>query len=223
MGKLPSKYVVLTKKLNNIMYELIVKTNSDMVYVGKEETLTEKLCAFSKVLTTNSRDIRDIRELYNEIIDGSEESFNSFKEVWDYVNINGNPESELIKLIKAKQDAEEGKGLSQNDLTDLLYEKLVNDYSAEDLDKKFRIIVGSVKDIRMEVRELKKRNNAYIGASVPKEVKHGDVWYQIVSVDPEDGHYTLDSQQSINNDGNDDNDELLNSVIDNNNSSGLQY
>ena len=39
------KKIIITKKLNNVLYEMIPKTHSDMVYVDKkyDVTLTEKL------------------------------------------------------------------------------------------------------------------------------------------------------------------------------------
>ena len=43
MGKFESKNTILTKKLNNIIYELLVKTSSDMVYTDSSTTLTETL------------------------------------------------------------------------------------------------------------------------------------------------------------------------------------
>ena len=136
------KKIIITKKLNNVLYEMIPKTHSDMVYVDKkyDVTLTEKLYDMCELLQSRKEDVDDIREKYNEIVGGSPESFNTFKEVWDYVNINGDPTSELINLIESKQAAEEGKGLSTNDFTDYLYEKLKNGYSKEELDKKFNVI-----------------------------------------------------------------------------------
>ena len=135
-----SKNMVLTQKLDNTVYEMMPKTNSDMVYVDDETTLTERLYEISELFTEYGGKQDELKDAYLAIMDGADENYNSFKEIWDYININGEPKSELIKLIESKQNSEEGKGLSTHDLTDVLYEKIVNDYTKEELDEKFTII-----------------------------------------------------------------------------------
>ena len=85
------KKIVITKKLNNVLYEMIPKTHADMVYVDKKYsvTLTEKLYDMCELLQTRKEDIDDIRKGYNEIIGDAPDNFSTFKEVWDFVNING--------------------------------------------------------------------------------------------------------------------------------------
>ena len=80
------KKIVITKKLNNVLYEMIPKTHADMVYVDKKYsvTLTEKLYDMCELLQTRKEDIDDIRKGYNEIIGDAPDNFNTFKEVWDY-------------------------------------------------------------------------------------------------------------------------------------------
>lgn len=193
MAKFESKYTILTKKIDNIMYELFVKTHSDMVYVNDTTTLTETLVQLSDLLTDSKKTESELREDYNKLTNGAPESFNTFKEVWDYVNVNGDPKSELIQLIEKKQNAQEGKGLSTHDFTDLLYEKLTNDYTASQLDEKFRIIVkdqNAIKDTIEEnqkstqerFEEIKNTPNTFVGTAeeAAKVVKNGDIWYEII-------------------------------------------
>ena len=207
------KKIVITKKLNNVLYEMIPKTHADMVYVDKKYsvTLTEKLYEMCELLQTRKEDIDDIRKSYNEIIGDAPDNFNTFKEVWDYVNINGDPTSELIKLIESKQAAEEGKGLSTHDLTDYLYEKLKYGYSKEELDKKFDVIddrfdtiektvVENRKDLSKMIEDesdtrededdtIKKRlekHNTYMSKMSPTPldgVEDNTTWYKIISED----------------------------------------
>ena len=150
-SKFQSKNLVLTKKLNNVIYEMMVKTNSDMVYVNEDTTLTEKLYDISELFTKAFDSYDELKEAYDELTVGSVEGFKSFKEIYDYVNINGNPESELIKLIKSKQDAVDGKGLSTNDFTDILYEKLVHGYSKEELNDKFKIVFDKTDELSKKI------------------------------------------------------------------------
>lgn len=198
--KFESKNFVLTKNINNVIYELLVKTHSDMVYVNEKETLTEKLFEIFDLITTNKDDVSDIRAKYDLIAKDAPETFQSFKDVWDYVNINGDPESELIKLIKSKQDAEEGKGLSTNDFTDLLYEKLVNGYSKEELNEKFDIILLTNKNLSTEIEDVKDQTESLearvdklekTAAKIPMSdsdqepegIADYSTWFQIIRID----------------------------------------
>ena len=193
MAKFESKYTVLTKKIDNIMYELFVKTHSDMVYVNDTTTLTETLVKLSDLLTDSKKTEAELREEYNKLTNGAPDRFNTFKEVWDYVNVNDDPKSELIQLIEKKQNAEEGKGLSTHDFTDLLYDKLKNDYTASQLDEKFRIIIkdqNTIKDTieenqkatQKQIEEIKSAPNIFVGTEEESEkvVKNGDIWYEII-------------------------------------------
>ena len=193
MAKFESKYTVLTKKIDNIMYELFVKTHSDMVYVNDTTTLTETLVKLSDLLTDSKKTEAELWKEYNKLTNGAPDRFNTFKEVWDYVNVNGDPKSELIQLIEKKQNAEEGKGLSTHDFTDLLYDKLKNDYTASQLDEKFRIIIkdqNAIKDTieenqkatQKQIEEINSAPNIFVGTEEESEkvVKNGDIWYEII-------------------------------------------
>ena len=135
--KFQSINTVLTKKVNNTIYELMVRTTTDQVLDKNGVTVTEQLSNIFDLLTTSKREVKEIRDEYDRICGDAPEFFNSFKEVWDYVNVNGDPKSELLKLINSKVESEEGKGLSTNDFTDILKEKLEKGYTAKELDEKF--------------------------------------------------------------------------------------
>lgn len=190
MAKFESKNTILTKKINNIVYELLVKTHSDMVYVGDSDyTLTEKLYDICELLEDHTKSYKELQVAFKELMDGSDEQFNSFKEIWDYINVNGNPKSELIKLIESKQSAEEGKGLSTHDFTDVLYEKLANDYTKEELNNKFSIIIDSTAPISVvsRVEALEKKVNVLTmesaNSDAVKNLPDYSIWYQIVPKD----------------------------------------
>lgn len=185
MGKFESKKTVLVKKINNVIYELLVKSHSDMVYVDDTTTLTEKLNDIANLLTTSAKDIEDIQEKYKEIVGDAPESFNTFKEVWDYLNINGDPKSELIKLIDSKVSKEPGKGLSANDFTDFLYKKLNDDYSKEELDEKFETLVSTQNGFAERLKAIEEERNIILSmdGTVPEGVKDGDMWFCLVSKD----------------------------------------
>lgn len=143
MATFQSKNTVLTKKLDGVIYEMMVKTTSDMVYVDDLTTLTEKLYDIAELFTEYGDKQDKLQKEYSRLVEGSDKNYSTFKEIWDYININGEPKSELIKLIESKQDSEEGKGLSTHDLTDVLYAKLTNDYTKEELTEQFKIVIDT--------------------------------------------------------------------------------
>ena len=193
-SKFETKYTVLTKKINNVVYELLVKTHTDQVYDKDGYTLTEKLSDIFDLLSTSKNDIEDIKTKYDEMFKDAPETFNTFKEIWDYVNVKGDPKSELIKLIESKQAKEEGKGLSTNDFTDILYEKLKNDYSKEELDKRFEVIADSQNKVKIELDSLKgsikeltskvNENNVQLVTNpATAQIDNGDMWFQVITKD----------------------------------------
>ena len=159
MGKINRKNTILTKKIDGVLYEIMVMTNSDMVYTDPayRVTLTEKLAEIMELLTTEVADIADLKYKFEDIVGNAPATFNTFKEVWDYVNVNGNPESELISILKSKVDSEEGKGLSTNDFTDVLYQKLVNSYSKEEVRAQIDLVVNRLIDDEERIDALETR------------------------------------------------------------------
>lgn len=192
-SKFESKNLILTKKLNNVVYELMVKTNSDMVYVDDTHTLTERLSNITDFFTDFRGDYDELKKAFDEVLHGAPETFNTFKEVWDYVNINNNPKSALIQLIESKQAAEEGKGLSTHDFSDVMYEKLKNGYSKEELDAKFEIIIDTTNktiealsdDINKKIDDINNRPNIIVTETRIQDYVIPDYscWYHIMSKD----------------------------------------
>lgn len=193
--KFQSINTVLTKKVNNTIYELMVRTTTDQVLDKNGVTVTEQLSNIFDLLTTSKREVKEIRDEYDRICGDAPEFFNSFKEVWDYVNVNGDPKSELLKLINSKVESEEGKGLSTNDFTDILKEKLEKGYTAKELDEKFEVVKKGQADFEVEIEQriekvenrvkaLEEEPNICI-ASDPSEVKvdNGEMWFLVVSKD----------------------------------------
>lgn len=177
-----AKNVVLTKTLNGVIYALAIRTSTDMVFTTDYKyTLTELLQDIEGALTDHSKKIATVSEGFNALMKDCPEEFNTIKKIADYLNINGDPKSALIKMIESKQDAEEGKGLSTNDFTDLLKTKLENGYSKEDLDDKFEIIQKRISDIE-------EANNIYMTEKnevSDDEVKNNDIWFKIIEKETE--------------------------------------
>ena len=184
------KKAVLTRELNGIIYELLVKTHSDMVYVGNKVTLTEKLKEFADLITADQEIVEDIQRAFEELYRDAPEEFRTFKEIWDYVNVDGDPKSALIQLIDDKVDKEEGKGLSECDFTQILKEIVENDYTPEQIDEKFRLVAQRIDTVEARLNDaetaigvLENTNNVYLDVETPSDILNGDVWYQIIQVE----------------------------------------
>lgn len=188
-SKFQAKNTVLTKKLNNVLYELMVKTNSDMVYVDDSTTLTERLVQISDLFTAHELSYLELKKQFEEVVGDANSNFDSFREIWDYINVDGNPKSALIQLIDSKQASEEGKGLSECDFTTMLRDKLENDYTKEQLDEKFRIIIeeAAPKELIAKVEVLEKKPNTVVSETASGEdynnLTDNSCWYQVVSKD----------------------------------------
>lgn len=137
MVQLETKDFILTKKIHNIVYELAPKTRANMVYMNDDDkvTLTEKIIELCDLLGKNKEQIDDLREALEAIIgEVTESQFQSFKDVWNYVNIEEDSKSVIAEMFKQKVTVEEGKGLSSNDFDDLSKEKLDDLYTKAELD-----------------------------------------------------------------------------------------
>ena len=184
-----TKKVILVKELNKVLYALAVRTCTDMVYDRKYQyTLTELLDDIQKALTDTSFRLTKLNEKFERLMKDAPDEMDTLKEVWDYVNIDGrdeegNPKSVLIQLIESKVDKEEGKGLSTHDLTDLLYTKLINDYTKEELDQKFDVVENRVTDLKETVDYIAKNATMQSVESIipPEGLKEGTIWFQITS------------------------------------------
>ena len=180
-NKFTPKNIILTKQLNGVVYELMVKTVSDMVYVDDKTTLTEKLAEFTDLLVDNSKTFEEFKKCLNHLISDSEEQAEKLRNVWNYVNLSADPKSELIKLIESKVTSEEGKGLSTNDFTDIMKEKLVNNYSKEELDQKFSVISNNFSNINDKLQKIELLQSTTANIEFDSaDAKDGDVWFDII-------------------------------------------
>lgn len=186
MGKFESKNTILTKKLNNIIYELLVKTSSDMVYTDSSTTLTETLSDISDILSTQNKSFEEVMSDIKALTKGADHLQDEIKEIYDYININGDPKSALIKMIEGKVGAEEGKSLTSNDFTDVLKEKLENGYTKEELDEKFLLVIDEIhkadtEGIVQRIDALEKRVNIVVSTddTAASKLPDGSIWYEV--------------------------------------------
>ena len=183
---IPSKSMdaILVKKLDNVLYALAIRTTANMVYTDDKYsvTLTELISDISDTLVSNSAKITIINEKLADLLADAPAEADTLKEIFDYINAQDKTNKEaLMELIKNRVEKEEGKGLSTHDLTDLLYNKLLNDYTKEELDEKFSIIEARTASLE----DLTSHANIAMSESeeAPATTRVGDIWYRVVSTD----------------------------------------
>lgn len=178
---LPTKNVVLTHKFNRAIYALAIRTTTDVVYdKNYKYTLTEMLCDITDALTSNFQKIAQVSEAFNHLMADCPEEFNTLKEIADYINVHGDPKSELIQIIDNKVDKEEGKGLSTNDFTDLLLAKLRDDYTKEQLDEIFTNQTEINNSIAARVLQLEEAPNIIVDDTEEGDnVPDNNIWMML--------------------------------------------
>lgn len=128
-----SKNVILQMKLEDILTDIMVRTGADNVIVdeAKGENLATRLAkittdinnAVSKGITEERVNALISAEI-SKLIDNAPDTYDTLKEIADYIGKNQNAVDALNNAIGNKVDKVVGKGLSANDFTTVLKTKL---------------------------------------------------------------------------------------------------
>lgn len=95
------KNVILKKKIEGVIYDLMVKTNSDLVYTADGKTVTTVLSEIlAKVDTKVSQS--DIDTAISNLVDGAPEAYNTLKEISDYIATHKTEYDALEALVGDK-------------------------------------------------------------------------------------------------------------------------
>lgn len=191
MGQFESKNTILTKKLNNVVYELLVKSSADMVYTDENTTLTDTLSNITDVLTNHNNSITDVMGQLTNICGDVTAIENEITEIWRFLNDHETDEG-IAQLLNGKVDKEAGKGLSQCDFTQFFKDKLQNDYSREELNAKFEEMLSQITELAPSnlvdrVNALESKPSLVISDSEDSEVVEnlpdGSIWLMEVNTD----------------------------------------
>lgn len=119
------KNAIIKKKIENVLYELMIKTGVDNVWIDDSTTLASKLSdmitainekAKSTDVTTSIKTAID--NLRSELMgEGVPEAYDTFKELADYIESHQAAADALTAAVGNKVDKVSGKGLSTNDYT----------------------------------------------------------------------------------------------------------
>lgn len=124
-----AKNVVAKMMIDGAVQDLMLKTGSDNVIVDAStgETLSTRLASIltdiAATITPAEVDTK-ISAAIDELIAGAPDTYDTLKEIADYIASNETVVDALNSAIANKVDKVSGKGLSTNDLTDALLTKL---------------------------------------------------------------------------------------------------
>lgn len=115
-----TKKAILKAKIENQIVELMVKTGADNVYVDDTTTLAAKIAEMVADIDAKADATAvdtKIQAAIDGLIDGAPATYDTLKEIADYLATHQNEYTALVQELAAKVSKEEGKGLSTNDYT----------------------------------------------------------------------------------------------------------
>ena len=124
------KNVILQAYVEDMLTDLMVKTNVENVVITEanvEKTLATKLSEMITTLNAKATKIEvttAISTAIDELISGAPGTYDTLKEIADYITSNQDVVAALNSAISSKVDKIAGMGLSSNDFTDALLAKI---------------------------------------------------------------------------------------------------
>lgn len=124
-----NKNVLTQMMIDGVIQNIMVQTGADNVIVdaAKGEMLSTRLAAIATSLANmnSSTEVdKKIKTAINNLINGAPETYDTLKEIADYIASDSTAMDALNKAILTKVDKVEGKGLSAEDFTTALKTKL---------------------------------------------------------------------------------------------------
>lgn len=135
-----TKNITLRKEIDGILYELMIATNTAQVLDASTNKslatiLTEILASIGEKAAQT--DLEALQTKFNNLVKDAPEAYDTLLEISQYIATHQDEYSALMDLTANKVDKVEGKGLSSNDFTNELLEKLSALYTKDELDAKF--------------------------------------------------------------------------------------
>jgi len=166
-----TSYVLEKIRIEGELQDLLVKTNGENVevtYNGEVTTLTKALASILTSLTnlpTSEGVDAKISAAIDGLIDGAPDAYDTLKEIADYIAAHKDAADALAAAIGSKVDKVGGKGLSTEDFTTALKDKLENmePVTAED-----KAAWNGLRGVRY-------------GAEPPTGMKDGELFVRVVS------------------------------------------
>ena len=175
------KNAIIKAKVENEIVELMVKSNVGNIYLDDGTTtlaakLAELIASLNSKATTEEVS-SSISTAINELIGGAPATYDTLKEIADYIAADKEVTDALNAAIGNKVDKVEGKGLSTNDLTDELLAKINSlDASNQHTHSNKSVLDGITSS---DVSNWNGKTKVYVQAAQPESLADGDVFIQI--------------------------------------------
>lgn len=144
------KNLVLRKKINDVIYDLMIKTVTEQVYsTDGTKTLDTIISELETSIASkaSSKQFTELETKFNNLITDAPEAYDTLKEIATFISTHNDEYTALVAISSAKVDKVDGKGLSSNDLTDDLLTKLNSIYDKATMDEKFTQITERVETL----------------------------------------------------------------------------
>ena len=190
------KHILDTIKVDNEFKALIAKSDGENVavtYKGAEMTLSAALTqiatSVSNIPTGENVDAKISAEI-DELIGGAPETYDTLKEIAEYILNNQDVMSTLNNAIGNKVDKEDGKGLSAEDFTAALKAKLdaLPAITAEDVenwnnkaDKSTATVTSAGLMSAEDKTRLDGLRGVRYGTEPPADMQNGELFVRVVS------------------------------------------
>ena len=177
--------VVLSKKLDNVIYNLMVRTVTDQVYQG-EKTLTEILDDINKLLSgkATKEQVQEIWDRLNLFFADAPEDFQTIVDIFNYINTTKKDTDakfeEYKKILDQKVPIEtytEDKKLFAKEIQKI--KSTISKLESESVTNE--VFNLKLTELEKKIREDMNRNIlASSGPDVPEELIDGGFWIQTV-------------------------------------------
>ncbi len=190
-----TKLVLEKIKIGEQVQNILAHSNGEyvnVIYKGQEVTLSSALTSIIAEIsnTSNGTSVDEkISAAISELIGGAPETYDTLKEIADYIADHEEVATALNQAIGTKVDKVEGKGLSAEDFTSALKAKLeampaITASQVEEWNGKADKTLASASANGLMSKEDKARLDSLrgvrFGADIPADLKDGELFVQVV-------------------------------------------
>lgn len=188
-----TKHILEGVKIEGEVCDLIAKSDGENVkvtYNGKSTTLAAALAEiFTGVseLPTSEDVTATVKEEIAKLVDGAPESFDTLKEIADYIAEDKTAASALVEVIGGKVDKVDGKGLSTEDFT-TEFKGVLEQITAEKIaewDAKADAVNATTSKAGLmsaaDKAKLDGLNGVRVGSEIPEDLKNGELFIRVVT------------------------------------------
>ena len=174
------KNAILKAKINNEILELMVKSNAANIMVDETSTLADKLTEILANLATKATTEEvstAVSTAIDGLIDGAPATYDTLKEIADYIASHEDVVTALNAAIGNKVDKEEGKGLSANDFTNELLAKLNSLDPTKQHTHENKAVLDGITST--DVANWNGKTKVYVQEAQPENLADGEIFIQI--------------------------------------------